>query len=397
MGEARQRVAQLSARLAALDAEIATLRTTLVQVEHGQRDAELPALYAALLDRATLDAVAAGTADTDADAAAAMSDTAAAEMSDADGDDAHTAEASNATEMTAEKTTTTATEAETKEQQKQQQGEIRETTVKTEPSETTGMEEDGEGQKEVTATESKETVEKEEEGAAEEEAETEASTETNNNDAEGGGATEATETTAAELHALQGRLDAVLGAAMRRDRETRFFDHAVTADEAPMYAQEVLCACDFGLLRRRLRRGRYGWPACASVRDACALFARDLALVFANAAVFNPPGSASGVLELSRKILQSARRHLAEHHIWPLPTPADCAALLPRRRVSRVATTVAGGGGAVATSTDAGSAPGDTEDADPAAVHTDEPVDADSAAATHPPNKRRRRSSLAAS
>ena len=397
MGEARQRVAQLSARLAALDAEIATLRTTLVQVEHGQRDAELPALYAALLERATLDAVAAGTADTDADAAAAMSDAAAAEMSDADGDDAHTAEASNATEMTAE-TTTTTTEAETKEQQKQQQGETRETTVKTELSEKTGMDEHGEGQKEAMATESKETAEKEDEEEAEETAETEPSAETNNNDAEGGGATEATETTAAELHALQGRLDAVLGAAMRRDRETRFFDHAVTADEAPMYAQEVLCACDFGLLRRRLRRGRYGWPACASVRDACALFARDLALVFANAAVFNPPGSASGVLELSRKILQSARRHLAEHHIWPLPTPADCAALLPRRRVSRVATTVAAaGGGAVATPTDAGSAPGDTEDADTAAVHTDEPVDADSAAATHPPNKRRRRSSLAAS
>lgn len=364
MGDTRQRVVQLSARLAALDAEIAALRQTLVQVERGERDAELPALYLALLDHAALDAAAGASLGAAAGADGADDDD---DVDIEDDNDAH------ATEMKTTAATATATE-ETKEQD--------EAAVKSEP---------GEGTADAGHETEAEHKEDEAEGSG---GEGEA--------AEGapGTAGEDAETAAAELHALQARLDAVLGAAMRRDRETRFFDHAVTADEAPLYAHEVLCACDFGLLRRRLRRGRYAWPACASVRAACALFVRDLALVFANAAVFNPPGAASGVLELSRKILQSARRHLAEHHIWPLPTPAECAALLPRRRASRAAAVSAA---VVSASAAASAAPATatttvTTALEPDAGNSDadEPADADNEASPHPPSKRRRRSTLAA-
>lgn len=369
MTEARQRVAQLSARLAALDAEIATLRSTLGRVERGECDHELPGMYAALLERSTLDALPATTPDIDALAAIAPQETpdTTPPTTAAGTGDAATGiapmEVSEATKDDPEPPVSAAA--------------------------TTAMEEDGDkdgktknAHEGVSETAVKEEPSEESKGDAAPAA-----------GAEGEKASEEEEETAAALQGLQGRLEAVLGAAMRRDRETRFFDHAVTAEEAPMYAQEVLCACDFGLLRRRLRRGRYGWPACASVRDACALFVRDLALVFANAAVFNPPGAASGVLELSRKILQSARRHLAEHHIWPLPSPTECAALLPRRRASRAAPSDSNHGNSNAeatggdnTTTHDADEPPDTPDGSTAAT-----------AAAHPPSKRRRRSALAAS
>ena len=359
MSEARQRVQDLSARLAALDAEIAMLRTTLVNVERGACDADLPRLYMELLNSATLsDVVVPGKSGASAASSAAGGSASAGGGARGAGDGAGAATAAG-----------------------------RETGVSESARKDGGGLESSSSRKSasVKADHRKSDAEAGASSATAKEApepRTRASRSVSVSVSPQPETVAADGNAEAELQALQPRLETVLTMAMRRDRDTRFFDHKVTPEEAPMYASEILCPCDFGLLKRRQKRGRYAWPACTSVQEACALFTRDLMLVFANAAVFNPPGSESGVLELSRKIMQSSLKHLAENKIWPLPTAEDAASLLSRRRASRASTVSS-------SSTVKVEVPPPTP-----AVNDDsdfEPTPARSPTSAPPPNKRRKR------
>ena len=118
----------------------------------------------------------------------------------------------------------------------------------------------------------------------------------------------------AGLNAMKKNMEEIIRLALRKD--SIFFDHAVTKEEAPDYCDTIKHRIDLSFLQRRIQRGRYQWPACKSQAEAGALFSRDLMLMFANAFIFNAPGSE--ICEVAESLKSSCIKHLKEYNMWPL-------------------------------------------------------------------------------
>ena len=118
----------------------------------------------------------------------------------------------------------------------------------------------------------------------------------------------------AGLNAMKKNMEEIIRLALKKD--SVFFDHAVTKEEAPDYCDTIKHRIDLSFLQRRIQRGRYQWPACKSQAEAGALFSRDLMLMFANAFIFNAPGSE--ICEVAESLKMSCIKHLKEYNMWPL-------------------------------------------------------------------------------
>ena len=115
------------------------------------------------------------------------------------------------------------------------------------------------------------------------------------------------------LNSMRKNMDEIVRLALRKD--SVFFDHAVTKEEAPDYSDTIRHRIDLSFLQRRIQRGRYQWPACRSTVEAGALFSRDMMLMFANAFVFNAPGSE--ICGVAESLKASCIKHLKEFNMWP--------------------------------------------------------------------------------
>lgn len=118
----------------------------------------------------------------------------------------------------------------------------------------------------------------------------------------------------AGLNAMKKNMEEIIRLTLRKD--SGFFDHAVTKEEAPDYCDTIKHRIDLSFLQRRVQRGRYLWPACKTQAEAGALFSRDLMLMFANAFIFNAPGSE--ICEIAEILKTSCIKHLKEYNMWPV-------------------------------------------------------------------------------
>lgn len=118
----------------------------------------------------------------------------------------------------------------------------------------------------------------------------------------------------AGLNAMKKNMEEIIRLTLRKD--SGFFDHAVTKEEAPDYCDTIKHRIDLSFLQRRVQRGRYLWPACKTQAEAGALFSRDLMLMFANAFIFNAPGSE--ICEIAEVLKTSCIKHLKEYNMWPV-------------------------------------------------------------------------------
>ena len=117
---------------------------------------------------------------------------------------------------------------------------------------------------------------------------------------------------------LQSKMAGVIKYAARKD--TGFFDHNVTNEEAPDYSNIIAQEVNLLLIQKAVDAGRYLWPNCKSPGEAAALFTRDLMLMFANAYMYNRPGS--DVWEFTSEMKRGCLKHLEESHLWPIQPSA---------------------------------------------------------------------------
>ena len=114
----------------------------------------------------------------------------------------------------------------------------------------------------------------------------------------------------------QKKLSAVIKYALRKD--TGLFDHQVTEEEAPSYTSVIHHGVDLMKVQKDIDEGKYLWPNCKTVNEAVALFARDLMLMFANAFIFNRPGT--DVWKFTSELKKGCFKQLEDSNLWPVLT-----------------------------------------------------------------------------
>lgn len=115
---------------------------------------------------------------------------------------------------------------------------------------------------------------------------------------------------------VQKKLSAIIKYALKKD--TGLFDHEVTEEEVPSYTSVIHHGVDLMKIQKNIDEGKYLWPNCRTVNEAVALFARDLMLMFANAFVFNRPGTS--VWKFTSDLKRGCFKQLEDYNLWPVLT-----------------------------------------------------------------------------
>lgn len=133
-----------------------------------------------------------------------------------------------------------------------------------------------------------------------------------------------------KIQEIQKKLSGTIKYALRKD--TGLFDHPVTDEEAPLYTNIILHGIDLTEIQGNIEEGKYSWPSCKSVSEAVALFARDLMLMFANAFVFNRPGT--DVWDFTSELKIGCFKYLREARLWPVDVICDSTTPSKRKATS---------------------------------------------------------------
>lgn len=115
-----------------------------------------------------------------------------------------------------------------------------------------------------------------------------------------------------KIKEIQKKLNATIKYALRKD--SGIFDHRITEEEVPAYSSVILHGMDLSLIQKGIDEGKY--LNCKSAEEAIGLFVRDLMLIFANAFIFNRPGT--DVWKFASNLKSECFNHLNESRLWPI-------------------------------------------------------------------------------